>query len=103
VRGFDEQSFLIADHGWTLRNELALMLGQTGHQLYAGIDHGEVSGPSADALLGRSLTGAAIGLRGSLGARGALSYELFIGTPLHKPDGFRTSMANVGFSLAASF
>ena len=55
---------------------------------------------SAQSLLGRSLTGAAAGLRGS---RGAISYDLFIGTPLRKPEGFKTATANVGFSLSASF
>lgn len=100
VRGFDEQNFLIAEHGWTLRNELALMLGQTTQQLYIGIDHGEVRGPSTSNLVGRSLTGAALGLRGTLGA---LSYDLFAGTPLNKPAGFKTSNAMLGFSLNTSF
>ncbi|WP_240364233.1 ShlB/FhaC/HecB family hemolysin secretion/activation protein [Pseudomonas syringae] len=43
VRGFDGENILSADRGWTLRNELGLALGQTGQELYTGIDYGEVS------------------------------------------------------------
>ena len=100
VRGFDEQNFLVAEHGWVLRNDLGMMLGQSAHQLYVGIDHGQISGPTTHDLVGRSLTGAAIGLRG---AQGALAYDLYIGTPLVKPAGFKTSSSAVGFSLNASF
>ncbi len=100
VRGFDEQNFLTAEHGWTLRNELGLMLGQSAHQLYAGIDHGQVGGPATRSLVGRSLTGAVVGLRGTLGL---LAYDVFVGTPLSQPAGFRTSATTLGFSLNASF
>ncbi len=100
VRGFDEQNFLTAEHGWALRNEIGMLLGQSRHQLYAGIDHGRVGGPTTRDLVGRSLTGAAVGLRGT---QGVLAYDLYIGTPLAKPDGFKTASATAGFSLNVSF
>jgi hemolysin activation/secretion protein len=100
VRGFDEQSFLSAEHGWTIRNDLSLALGQSPHQLYVGVDHGEVSGRSAQNLIGNQLTGLAVGLRGVIKQ---LSYDLFAATPLSKPQGFTTDPYMVGFSLMLAY
>lgn len=96
VRGFDGLSVLSAEHGWLLRNEVAMPVAG-GNRLYAGIDTGHVGGPSANNLVGSSLTGAVIGLRGQVPH---LQYEVFIGTPLNKPEHFRTSGSTAGFSLA---
>ncbi len=90
----------MAERGWLLRNDLGLALGNSGQELYAGLDHGEVSGPSAEFLAGRRLTGAVLGLRGSLGA---MSYDVFVGRPLEKPEGFVTSSTTAGVSLNYSF
>ena len=57
-------------------------------------------GPSAQRLVGTRLTGAVIGLRGSAGG---VQGELFAGWPLHKPEGFRTANATLGFWLATGF
>jgi hemolysin activation/secretion protein len=100
VRGFDGESALMAERGWLLRNDLGLALGNSGQELYAGLDHGEVSGPSAEFLPGTRLTGAVLGLRGSYKA---LSYDVFIGRPLEKPEGFVTAKATAGISLNYSF
>lgn len=100
VRGFDGESALMAERGWLLRNDLGLALGNSGQELYAGLDHGEVSGPSAGFLPGSRLTGAVLGLRGSYKA---LSYDVFIGRPLEKPEGFVTAKATAGISLNYSF
>ncbi|QHE88467.1 ShlB/FhaC/HecB family hemolysin secretion/activation protein [Hydrogenophaga sp. BPS33] len=100
VRGFDGEYNLSAERGWFLRNELATPLGTSGHGAFIGLDHGEVSGPSADFLVGKRLTGAVLGLRGGVGPA---QYEVFAGWPLHKPEGFRTAHMTVGFWLAASF
>jgi hemolysin activation/secretion protein len=64
------------------------------------LDHGRVNGPSAQNLLGQQLTGSAVGLRGKINF---LIYDLFVGTPLRKPEGFRTANTTYGFSLAANF
>lgn len=103
VRGFDGESTLLAERGWYWRNELSvpLSLGAAGNaEAFVGLDTGHVSGPSAKYLVGHSLTGAAIGLRG---AWRKLSYEVFVATPVKKPEHFRTSHTNLALSLAYSF
>ena len=100
VRGFDGESSLSAERGWLLRQELAIALGTSGQELYIALDHGEVGGPSSQALLGKRLTGAVLGLRGSVKG---LGYELFAGQPLTKPEGFKTVGTTAGFSLSISF
>lgn len=100
VRGFDGESSLVAERGWLLRNDLGLALGSSGQELYAGLDHGEVSGPSAEFLSGRRLTGAVLGLRGNFKA---MSYDLFVGRPINKPEGFITASTTAGISLNYSF
>ena len=51
-------------------------------------------------LLGRSLAGAVIGLRGQWSK---LSYDFFVGAPIRKPEGYRTAKVTLGFNLNASF
>ena len=97
VRGFDGETTLAAECGGFLRNEIELPLADSGQTLYAGIDHGRVGGPSARLLAGRRLTGAVLGLRGTvLGA----SYDVFLGWALAKPDGFYTARPTAGFQLS---
>lgn len=99
VRGFDGETLLSAERGWTVRNDLILALPQN-QQFYLGLDYGEVSGPSSDTLVGRALAGAAIGWRGGWGR---LQYDFFISTPVHKPDNFKTAATTGGFQLHMSF
>lgn len=96
VRGFDGEMQLLAERGWLIRNDLGLALGQSGQELYIGVDYGQVAGPSSDWLLGKHLSGAVLGLRG--GAQGFF-YDLFAGTPIAKPDGFRTPHRVAGFTV----
>lgn len=100
VRGFDGESVLMAERGWLVRNELGWILGSSGQELYLAADHGEVGGQSADLLVGRRLTGAALGLRG--GYRNA-SWDIFAGVPVSKPDGFKTAHHTGGINLTLSF
>lgn len=100
VRGFDEQNFLSSEHGLTLHNDISLPLNQSAHQLYLGIDHGQLSGRSTQELVGTHLTGAAIGLRGAVRP---LSYDVFVATPLSKPQGFTSDSFNLGFALNLVF
>jgi hemolysin activation/secretion protein len=100
VRGFDGESSLSAEHGWLWRNELALALGGSGQEIYAGLDHGRVGGPSSEFLVGRSLTGAVIGLRGAIQN---LQYDVFVGQPVRKPTGFQSADTTAGISLNYSF
>jgi hemolysin activation/secretion protein len=100
VRGFDGESVLMAERGWLIRNDVGVALGENGHELYAGIDYGEVAGRSADLLIGTRLAGAVIGVRGAY--RG-FNYDVFAGRPLSKPQGFETADVAAGFTLSLSF
>ena len=100
VRGFDGETILSAERGYLVRNDLGLALGESGQQLYIGLDYGRVGGQSADLLLGRSLAGGVIGLRG--GAKG-VSYDLFAGGPIHRPEGFPANHLVTGFNLTFTY
>ena len=100
VRGFDGESVLSAERGWLLRNDLAYAISAIGSELYLGLDHGEVSGPSSNLLIGKRLTGFVFGLRGSYQG---FSYDVFAGQPISKPDGFRTPGTTAGFNLSWTF
>jgi hemolysin activation/secretion protein len=100
VRGFDGESVLSAQRGWLLRNELAWTFGAPGPQAFLGLDYGQVGGAGSERLAGTRLSGAVAGLRGAIGP---IHYEVFVGGPLHRPEGFRTAHALTGFSLFASF
>ncbi|RQO36237.1 hypothetical protein DBR37_07900 [Herminiimonas sp. KBW02] len=96
VRGFDGNMMLSADRGWTLRNDIGMVLGPIGAELYLGVDYGEVGGQSSRYLIGKRLAGTALGLRGSVLG---VSYDIFVGQPIKKPDGFRTANTTAGFNL----
>ncbi|WP_199030982.1 ShlB/FhaC/HecB family hemolysin secretion/activation protein [Ralstonia sp. ASV6] len=100
VRGFDGENTLIGDRGWLIRNDLGLTLGNTGQEVYVGFDYGEVGGQSARFLIGQHLAGAVIGLRG--GYKG-LFWDLFVGTPISKPEGFRAGSTAAGFNVSWSY
>jgi hemolysin activation/secretion protein len=100
VRGFDGENTLIGDRGWLVRNDLGWTVGDTGQELYAGFDYGEVGGQSARFLIGQHLAGAVIGLRG--GYKG-LFWDLFVGTPISKPAGFRAGSTAAGFNVSWSY
>jgi hemolysin activation/secretion protein len=96
VRGFDGESTLLAERGWLIRNDFALALGQSNHQLYLGIDYGEVGGFLSEFLIGDYLSGAVIGVKGGIKS---ISYDAFFGQPIHQPDGFITDNFIAQFSL----
>jgi hemolysin activation/secretion protein len=104
VRGFDGEQMLAAGRGFYWRNELQWPIGQTGQSLYAGIDYGHVFGPGTEVLVGTQLAGAVIGIRGGLPIHiGTLSWDLFAGTPIYKPDGFDTARVTLGFQVMGQF
>jgi hemolysin activation/secretion protein len=100
VRGYDGESVLSAERGWLWRNDLSLTLGDSGQEFYAGVDTGQVGGPSSALLVATRLTGAAVGFRGSFRK---LNYDIFIAAPVNKPDNLKTARHTAGFSLSASF
>jgi hemolysin activation/secretion protein len=100
VRGFDGESSLSGDGGWLLRQELGWALGNSGQELYLGIDAGGVNGQSTEFLAGKALSGGVIGLRGNYRK---LQYDVFVGAPLYQPSGFKTAETTAGFSLNLAF
>jgi len=99
VRGFDGLNILSAERGWVVRNEIVTPI-QAQTQFYAGIDYGQVNGPSAASLVGNRLTGGVVGLRGQAQK---FQYDVFMGAPIQKPDYFKTARFTGGFSVSMSF
>jgi len=85
VRGFDGESSLSGERGWSLRNDLSLGIGG-GQEFYVAADYGRIGGPSTHWQSGRDLAGMALGLRGGWQQ---LSWDGFVGSALHKPSNFR--------------
>jgi hemolysin activation/secretion protein len=100
VRGFDGELTLTAERGFFLRNELDMPITNTTHSAYLGLDVGKVFGPSVQYLVGDTLAGATLGVRGS--AYG-FSYDLFSSWPVYRPAEFKTTIPTVGFSLAFQY
>ncbi|WP_275346312.1 ShlB/FhaC/HecB family hemolysin secretion/activation protein [Xenorhabdus bovienii] len=98
VRGFDGERTLSADKGWTLRNTLSWQTPLPDQQLYLGADYGRVGGRGSDIIIGRTLAGGVLGFRGNIRPAN-LSYDVSVGAPFSKPDGFKTDKAHIGFSL----
>lgn len=105
VRGFDGESQLAGERGFYWRNELQAPLGATGQALYAGIDYGRVYGPSTQALVGTQLAGAVIGMRGGFGTQkfGGVSYDVFLGMPVYKPEQFHTAGLTAGMQVVYQY
>ena len=61
---------------------------------------GAVGGRSARELLGNHLAGVALGVRGAFKG---LNYDLFVATPIAKPEGYRTAKVTGGVSLNFGF
>jgi hemolysin activation/secretion protein len=101
VRGFDGEQTLAAENGFFLRNELGIPLTKLNMEPYLGIDYGRVWGPSSEYLLGNDLAGIVLGLRGTLAS--SFQYDLFIGAPLYKPEGFQTAKTALGFNVMCRF
>ncbi|MES2672585.1 MAG: ShlB/FhaC/HecB family hemolysin secretion/activation protein [Pseudomonadota bacterium] len=100
VRGFDGETTLLAERGWLIRNDLAWSILQTGQALYLGVDYGSVSGASSQQLVGTHLSGAVLGIKGGYKS---LSYDVFVGQPLQKPERFKTSSQVAGFTANWTF
>jgi hemolysin activation/secretion protein len=100
VRGFDGETTLAAERGFYLRNGIDLPLAGSGQSVYAGLDYGQVFGPSLRYQPGDRLAGATLGLRGSYSG---LSYDLFAGWALLRPAGFHTRNPVFGFTLSYQY
>lgn len=95
---------LSAESGALWRNELAFPQANGPLEFYAGLDWGQVSGPATQSLVGRTLLGGVLGLRGQWKAGPVQTQmDVFLGQPLRKPDGFKTALWAYGFSLSTQF
>lgn len=102
IRGFDGNLVLSAERGWINRNTFTTPLNQY-HQLYSAIDIGHVSGKSSQYLLGQTLIGSGFGVKGIFEMNGKLSYDIFSGFSLRKPQNFKTEEPVVAFSINYAF
>lgn len=103
VRGFDGDNVLLAESGYYLRNELSMpqkLVAGVDSVAYLGIDIGRVWGAGAAILPGQKLAGMALGMRAQ---RRHLQLDIAMGTPLYKPDGFRTLRWNPYLYLTYAF
>lgn len=99
VRGFDGNNQLAASRGYLVRNDLTLLLWQDYLSVYGAIDYGQVSGQNSQYLVGQTLTGAALGLRGALGR---FRYDVFVAQPVFKPQFFNAPNQVYGFNLTVT-
>lgn len=100
VRGFDGETQLTGERGWLLRQDLAWTPGSLPQEVYAGIDHGRVTGARFPVTTDASLTGAALGYRGMLSQ---LGFDVFVSWPLQAPRELKKSSSVAGFSVHGSF
>ncbi|MBI3714220.1 MAG: ShlB/FhaC/HecB family hemolysin secretion/activation protein [Burkholderiales bacterium] len=102
VRGFDGDNVLLAESGVILRNELSTAFASLfGIQsnAFVALDYGRVSGASAQYLLGRSLAGMALGVRGQWQK---YFFDFSIATPLLRPKRFHSDRFNPYFTISYS-
>jgi len=99
VRGFDGESSLLGQRGWIVRNDLGLGIG-LGQEFYLGTDYGYVGGLSKNHLSAHHLAGAVLGMRGSIQR---VTWDIFIGTPINKPQGFKSDPLTTGFQVNGSY
>lgn len=99
VRGFDGELTLAADRGFYVRQEVALTM-DPHRETYLGLDYGQVYGSASELLLGHHLSGAALGVRGSLLG---VNYDAFAAIPIYKPDLLKTDRVTFGFNLNWSY
>lgn len=99
VRGFDGKASLAAEKGVLLQNTLSWTIPNVGAEAYLGVDYGRVSGISTENLVGTTLMGAVLGIRGSYEG---LSYDIFAGRPVRKPGELEVGKV-FGFNLNYGF
>ncbi|NUF09850.1 ShlB/FhaC/HecB family hemolysin secretion/activation protein [Snodgrassella sp. ESL0324] len=98
VRGFDGELTLMGEQGWYWNNNLNWQY-LPGHQVYAGIDVGHITGRTSEMQLGKTLAGTGLGFKGQIKAGGSWYYDVFMGKPIYKPQHFRTDRTTFGFNL----
>ena len=101
VYGFDGEYTLMGDSGWYVRNEVSSVIPRLNTEVYLGLDVGAVYGKSTEALVGKTIAGTALGIRGDYSS--GLLFDAFVSTPLYKPQGYHTKKFYSGFTIGYRF
>ena len=101
IYGFDGEYTLMGDSGWYVRNEVSSVIPRLNTEVYLGLDVGAVYGKSTESLVGKSIAGTALGVRGNYAS--GLMFDAFVSTPLYKPQGYHTKKFYSGFTIGYRF
>ena len=101
IYGFDGEYTLMGDSGWYVRNEVSSVIPRLNTEVYLGLDVGAVYGKSTESLVGKSIAGTALGVRGNYAS--GLMIDAFVSTPLYKPQGYHTKKFYSGFTIGYRF
>ena len=101
IYGFDGEYTLMGDSGWYVRNEVSSVIPRLNTEVYLGLDVGAVYGKSTESLVGKTIVGTAVGVRGNYAS--GLLFDAFVSTPLYKPQGYHTKKFYSGFTVGYRF
>ena len=101
IYGFDGEYTLMGDSGWYVRNEVSSVIPRLNTEVYLGFDVGAVYGKSTESLVGKTIAGIALGVRGNYAS--GLLFDAFVSTPLYKPQGYHTKKFYSGFTVGYRF
>ena len=101
IYGFDGEYTLMGDSGWYVRNEVSSVIPRLNTEVYLGLDVGAVYGKSTEALVGKTIAGTALGVRGNYAS--GLLFDAFVSTHLYKPQGYHTKKFYSGFTIGYRF
>ena len=101
IYGFDGEYTLMGDSGWYVRNEVSSVIPRLNTEVYLGLDVGAVYGKSTESLVGKTIAGTALGVRGNYAS--GLLFDAFVSTPLYKPQDYHTKKFYSGFTVGYRF
>ena len=101
IYGFDGEYTLMGDSGWYVRNEVSSVIPRLNTEVYLGLDVGAVYGKCTESLVGKTIAGTALGVRGNYSS--GLLFDAFVSTPLYKPQGYHTKKFYSGFTVGYRF
>lgn len=101
IYGFDGEYTLMGDSGWYVRNEVSSVIPRLNTEVYLGLAVGAVYGKSTESLVGKTIAGTALGVRGNYSS--GLLFDAFVSTPLYKPQDYHTKKFYSGFTVGYRF
>ncbi|MGY3804335.1 ShlB/FhaC/HecB family hemolysin secretion/activation protein [Pigmentibacter ruber] len=104
VRGFDGENSLIAESGYSIKNDIYFPLKFLPEFMssiaYIGADFGQVWGKSGIYLPGKILSGTVAGIQGKITK---FHYDIAVAAPIYKPQKFKSSIWNLYLTLSSNF